>query len=124
MKTNFSISIDSWEKEIINFTSKMGDITYLELLSFLGEKSKDTKSIWSNEYDNILFYNGLSEKLVNIIIKLVNEEKLFMQPTSWVTYLTFAGPITIPNIPIAKSQRNYKKPHWIPVVFRTIRYTG
>jgi hypothetical protein len=36
-------------------------------------------------------------------------------PTTWMTYLCDG---MLPNLPIAKSVRHYKKRHWSPTVIR------
>jgi len=63
---------------------------------------------------NILYWVGLSETGGDSIEAAVRSKVVEMRPTHIMNYVADGR---ILNLPLAKTLRVYKKPHWIPVAF-------
>jgi hypothetical protein len=62
---------------------------------------------------NLWIWNGVSEGLISALNALIVEGKIHYQRTVPYTYFADGEFLTIP---IAKSDRPYKSPHWLRVV--------
>ena len=59
-------------------------------------------------HDNLLMWCGVSKELIVALNELVREEYVYLQPLSVYADLSEG---TLPKLPMAKSNRDYKKPH-------------
>lgn len=89
-----------------------GSVTFAELRSKFKEHFNGKYTITPSEYPNIIVWYGMDKEFNEAIRELLNEKKLFLRPTSIMTYLADNG---ILDLPIAKKLYNYKKPHWLPM---------
>jgi hypothetical protein len=67
---------------------------------------------------NILYWVGLSEIGASSIDAAVRSKAVGMRPTHILTYFADGR---ILNLPLARTLRMYKKPHWIPVAFYPVK---
>jgi hypothetical protein len=70
----------------------------------------------NEKYPNIVLWSGLSQEGLDSIQSLLKEKKIRFVEASVLTYFADGGAL---NLPIAKRLTNYKKPHWLPVCFRS-----
>lgn len=64
---------------------------------------------------NIVIWPELSEAFVDAILKLRTEDRVRYFQADLLTYVADGG---ILKLPIARRDRCYKKPHWMPTVLR------
>lgn len=106
-------------KEAFRYFIEQKDyVTFVNLIEFF-ESHIELKGDWyiaEPQNPTIILWKGMSEEFVNAIAELLKEEKIFIFPTSHLTYMADGGLL---KLPLARSIRNYKKPHWLPVCFRT-----
>lgn len=75
---------------------------------------------------NFVFWLGLTDAGSEIINDCLNTRKLFAHPcTSFWGHVPMVYLIDgcILNIPLAKKNIRYKKPHWVPVVLNTFPWS-
>lgn len=98
---------DEFKEEIYNFL-KRGAVSFAEIENKYGrgECAYGCK-------DYTFYWFSLTEPTVDAIHELFREKRILFYPT---TYLVYLADGMIPKVPIAKSSRDYKTDHWIPVV--------
>ncbi|MCK9568916.1 hypothetical protein M0R72_08245 [Candidatus Pacearchaeota archaeon] len=99
---------------IIDFVSKRQGVSCVELSRAFGEGSHITEARL-----NVITAFGLSEELAKALVDLVNEGKLISIPSEFLVYVCDGA---IPRWPLAKRDREYKKPHWLPVTYDTYEF--
>ena len=77
---------------------------------FAGEKAM---ILHGDGYDNIVLWDGVSEEAAAALDELRSDGRIHFTPTNVLVYLIDG---IVPDLPIAKSRRKYKKPHWLPAV--------
>jgi hypothetical protein len=85
-------------------------LTFVELLQYI-PYLRGTFA-YGTQDTNIIYWNGMSERCIRALIDLVDAGAI--RPTSTVP-LTYMIDGVVPNLPLAKSNRRYKKPHWAPI---------
>lgn len=65
------------------------------------------------ETSNVFLWDGMTEEAVDALKKLVDRRNYHYAPANYLTYMVDGAHL---NLPIAKSKRNYKKPHWLMAV--------
>jgi len=70
------------------------------------------------DYPNIVLWVKVSAEAVQAILELHQEKKIKTIPSTALVYLMDGKGLTLP---IARQARQYKKPHWSPVVFSVIK---
>lgn len=66
---------------------------------------------------NIILWSGISLEMIEAIDSLIKEKLIDIYPTTPLVYMADGAVL---SLPIAKSMRKYKKPHWAPVVFNVV----
>jgi len=69
--------------------------------------------IWFNNESLVLWW-GLTAEAVDAIAELVAENQIFIWPAGEFTYHLDGK---VPDAPVARKIREYKKPRWLPVTF-------
>ncbi len=64
---------------------------------------------------NLLIWDGWNQSALDLLNQLISNEPFAMHSTHTITYLIDGGAL---NLPLAKSVRDYKHPHWLPMVLR------
>ncbi|MFC1554130.1 hypothetical protein ACFL7D_05820 [candidate division KSB1 bacterium] len=67
---------------------------------------------------NIVFWPGMSEEAINAISELIREDKIDIEEVSPIIYAIDSD--TFVNLPIGRSSKEYKRPHWLPLAFTVI----
>jgi hypothetical protein len=92
------------------------DATFAELFrendDFRGRESLNLRDL------NIVIWPKVSDDFIDAIIELLNDKSIEMIQASERTYM-LDGEVV--DLPIAKSDRKYKKPHWRPVTISLTR---
>lgn len=91
-------------------------LTFVELLQYLPYLNGEFAYI--NRDSNIVFWVGVSEECISALIELTDLGAIYPSSTLPLTYLIDGR---VPNFPVAKSNRKYKKPHWAPITFSLVK---
>ena len=87
-------------------------LTFVELLQHLPYLKGDY-TYWVGD-KNIIAWLGISEECVHALQTLLVKNEIEVRSTAPLTYYIDGCAL---NMPLAKSNRQYKKPHWLPVTF-------
>lgn len=101
------------KQKICEYVERNKAVSFAELDQFIGENFRGTWAIESARRKNVIFWAGLSEEAIKSLNELVQEEKIHYDLTQSLTYVIDGCMI---KYPIVKQDRDYKKPHWLPVV--------
>jgi len=71
---------------------------------------------------NIVFWEGMSLEMLEVIESLLESKELFLHPAEQVnaiSLLLYGGRL---RLPVARRvpRTGYRKPHWLPAYFRTV----
>lgn len=102
---------------IMNHINEQNHVTYVELERLFQEHGynyKGTYDILSEKSDHVLFWSGWNKETIELINELQEEKKIHKEPAQFITYLIDGGGM---NLPLVKTAREYKRDHWLPVVF-------
>lgn len=67
-------------------------------------------------HENIILWAGMSQPFFDAIAQALSTHLIETRPTQVMVYMADGGML---NMPVAKSLRQYKEPHWLPVAFNT-----
>jgi len=82
---------------------------------------RDDNMAWHLDgYPNLILWIGWKKEIYIILNSLLHEKKIEISNHS-LTALCYIIDGKVPAYPIAKSIRQYKNPHWIPVEFSVKR---
>ena len=105
---------------VIEFIHENGYVTYVELQELfyaLGYNYHGDLRMVHPKYDHVLFWRGWNQDAIDVMNELLKEHKVYKKPTQYLTYW-LDGKVL--HLPIVTECKDYKKDHWLPVVF----YTG
>ncbi len=107
------------EEAVVAKVKELDYVTWVEIVRLLRPHMKvdGDFALMIDESSNIVLWAGISEELSDLITKLIQEQRIFYHPASWMAYLIDGG---ILRFPLMKRARTYKKPHWAPVCFRVV----
>ena len=91
---------------------KGGHLSFAEI-NRLEPASKGDFWLSFKGYANIVMWNALSEAYAEAISQFLSEETLHPHPASQLPYRIDGS---YPGLPVAKSLRQYKKPHSFPMM--------
>lgn len=89
---------------------KSGGVSFVELANNIPGFSGDY-SIGVGK--NIWYWFFMSEEAADALRELIDEGGIHLALSDILVYMVDGG---IPNVPIAKRLREYKKPRWLPTV--------
>jgi len=104
------------EQKILGLVAERQHVSFVEIRRLLGEESRGEICLSLPKHPNIILWPDMSEAMADALTSLVKTGKLYAHPCSVLVY--FADGKSL-NLPLAKQARQYKKPHWLPVVFCT-----
>lgn len=104
--------------DTIRETLKTDNVTFAELARLPGFNGDLMISITSDKVANMILWANMSEEAVDAIETIRQEGEYQVVPTTPLTYIIDGCALAMP---LAKSKRRYKKPHWIPVVFKRVK---
>lgn len=94
-------------------------VSYAELEQFFEQIGYDyhgSFSSVSSVCDYVVFWSGWSKEAIDLVNDLY-DEGIHKQPTPILTYILDGATL---NLPLVKRDMQYKKSHWLPVVFHSI----
>ncbi len=102
------------KNQILTMLNKRGDwVSFAELCGIAGFVG-DLGLVFPG-YKNLIIWPGLSKDAFEALKELLAEKVIALESTSLLVYMADGR---VPNIPLAKSKRNYKKPRWLPMCIR------
>jgi len=103
---------------ILEVVDSFPGTSFAELERIFNEEFKGT-SIFGLRDQNIYFWINMNQEFINAMRELIKENKLKMEKCYIITYLMDGKCLTLP---IAKRTGHvFTKPHWLPLVFFTVR---
>lgn len=103
--------------DIPELIKSRGDgLTFVELLQHIPYLKGDC--VYGMRDNNIVYWSGVSEQCIRTLASLVDSGKIRISSTMPLTYFIDGA---VPNLPVAKSNRKYKRPHWAPITFSLLR---
>ena len=97
---------------------KDDSVTFAELSRLPGFNGDLSMCIDGDRASGIVLWSSKSREAIDAIETIRKEEEYELRPTAQLTYLIDGACL---NLPLAKAMRHYKKPRWIPVVFKRRR---
>jgi hypothetical protein len=103
-------------EQILKIVTERRTVTFVELQNSIAGFGGGDKEISLNGdgYSNIVLWGGLTDAAVAALEELRVSRAIHPIPAAPLTYLIDGAMM---RMPVAKSKRHYKKPHWAPVVF-------
>lgn len=104
------------EQRIVDLVASKETVSWVEIVQHLGEKaSGDFELSWEGKsFSNIVLWSGISKEVSDAVLNMMNEKRIHPHVAATLVYLCDGAMM---KLPIAKSIRHYKKPHWLPVVY-------
>jgi len=108
------------QKNVLKYIAVNQHVSHAELADkFEGSKGNNTLLI-NKKYDNIVIWDGISKKLINILGALKQKKKISTSPCSPLIYILDG---VLVNLDIATKLKKYKKPRWLPVTYSAVGIT-
>jgi hypothetical protein len=107
------------EEKLLQIIRDRGHVSFVEIAELFPSETGDV-SLAMPEYENIIYWWGLSERLAQAVSSLLERKLAFVHPATPLTY-AFDGVMT--TMPLATSLRKYSKPHWYPVTLHSKEYS-
>lgn len=110
------------EAAVLAYVVKFDWVTFVEIQRRLKDAEVETKgelAICSPQDPNLIFWANCNESFVELIAGMLKRKEVYFHPAHYLSYLADGGML---NMPIAQRPptSGYKKPHWLPVCFRTV----
>ena len=108
--------MNDMEQKILDLVAERQHVSFVEIKRLLGEDSRG--EIWLSlpKHPNVILWPNMSQAMVDALAGLIKTGRLYAHPSSVLVYFVDGESL---NLPLAKQARQYKKPHWLPVVFCT-----
>lgn len=103
------------QAQILDYIVRHEYVSYAELERIEGFAGGD-RAIVSTDHPNIVCWTGLTEEAKDAVLHLLNTGQIHHKPASILVYC-YDG--RAPNLPLVKSARRYKTPHWLPVTLNS-----
>lgn len=108
--------MDNLKKEILKIVEERDHASFIELKKvngFDGDVMYLIDGVDNKPVSNCVIWAGMSDKAFDAITFMRNKNIIDIVPCSLFVYLIDGGAL---NMPLFKSYRHYKKPHWLPTV--------
>ena len=108
-------------EKAVELIRELDHVSISEILHMLdreGIESGGPVSLYWANFENLCLMAGMSEIAYDVICAVCNRPEVNVVASDPLIYYIDGKPI--PNLPIAKRVRAYKKPRWLPVVFRPV----
>lgn len=109
------------KKAVLDYIRKNNDVSYAELQWLFDRLEFDYRGefeIYSPVNENVIFWCGWNREAIEIMNELKEENLVEQEPVQPLVYLIDGAGI---NLPVVKKAVNYKTPHWLPLVFRSMK---
>lgn len=105
------------KEAIFEFVRERDWVTLVELQQHMSDYMETKGHVALEWAPNLFLWGDMSQELVDLILELIKEKRIFFYTTSVITYMADGG---MSSLPVAKSipKNGYKKPHWLPVCIR------
>ena len=107
---------ETLKSTISEYVKKYDSVSYAELQRDIGATSEGDHAHLFEDM-NVILWTGMSKSFAEAIKALENEGVIHSHPSVYFVYLV-DGRIPRLDIAIRPPKDGYKKPHWLPVVFR------
>ena len=103
------------KEEIFEFIDGRRNTSIVEITNRFGEGN-----VWGELAPNITFLFGMSQEVGDAVMDLMDDEMIFVSPCHIIVYAVDGA---FPRSPVVKKipADGYKKRHWQPVVFNSVR---
>jgi len=102
------------EKDILKFIQERDCVTFVEILNNFEEANGEYDWSIGDSDIKIYFYGGLSLKFMDILKKLLDEKKIWMDSTTVLTYVLDGGGLRLEPWTPKKKKGSF----WLPMAFR------
>lgn len=104
-------------EQIYQRTALTGNVSFAQLKkAFPDAVGGGNLALYPSTHENLIIWVGLKQEAIEALCWLLCNGLLEVKSTSPLTYYIDGE---VPLMPVAKSARHYKTPHWIPVVLNT-----
>lgn len=105
------------KETIFEFVRERDWVTLVELQQHMSDYMETKGHVALEWAPNLFLWGDMSQELVDLILELIKEKRIFFYTTSVITYMADGG---MSSLPVAKNtpKNGYKKPHWLPVCIR------
>ncbi len=113
--------MDNVKNEVYSYIKQNEGTSYAELENLfteLGFSWEGNLEIYSDINPNVIFWTGWNKEAIELLNDLQREELIEKIPGQLVMYLIDGKAL---NLPIVRTDRDYKTPHWLPVLFTAKR---
>ena len=101
--------------KILRLIEERKNVSFAELARMVDGFSGDKEVSLNGEgYSNIILWSGISDEAIDALMSLTANGKIHPVPAHILVYLADGAVL---KLPIARTRRHYKKPHWIPTVY-------
>ena|SRR5579859_6146409 len=100
--------------DILEMVTIRKNVSFVELSRLDGFRGTCTFEVNNENCSNIVFWSGISEEAFDALRGLIDRNKIHPKPAHLFSYMADGRVL---RLPLAKSARHYKEPHWLPVVF-------
>ena len=112
--TEEQISVKEWKERVLNLCQKPG-VSMAEISRM--PNAGGGGNLTSGTCQNIILWDGIQRNLADAISQLLADAQIEVRSSSPLIYLIDGASL---RLPIAKQHRNYKTPHWLPVVINLL----
>ena len=99
------------KREILDCISK-GGVSFVELEREVPNFTGDQQIRIPEK--NWVLWSGISKEAATALQELINDELIVQKTCQPIIYFIDGGGV---ELPLVKTNRAYKKPHWLPVVY-------
>jgi hypothetical protein len=101
-------------EQIYQIVALIGNVSFAQLKkTFPDVIGGRERALYPSTHENLIVWVGLKQEAIEALCWLLQNDLLEMKPTSPLTYYIDGE---VPEMPVAKATRQYKTPHWVPVV--------
>lgn len=93
-------------------------VSFAQLSRIEGFRGDREMLVDTGHVSNIVLWAGMSLEAIEALKQIIAEGEYEFEPARWMIYAIDGEMLTYP---LAKRARNYKKPHWLPVVVCRVR---
>jgi hypothetical protein len=123
------VRLDEWERHaaagrldeaVVAYVRRFDWETFVELQRHFGgylNVEGDVCLTPSPRHPNLILWAGMSQEFASLLLGLLDAKRLHVHGASLFSYMIDGGML---RMPLAKSARAYKKPHWLPACLRVV----
>jgi hypothetical protein len=118
--------LDAWEEmaaagrladAVVEYVRANDWVSFPELQQRLGAYLETGGDVCLELRTNLVVWAGMSQAFADLVQGLLAAGRLSLHPASVMTYLIDGGML---RLPLAKRDREYRKPHWSPACLRVV----